>query len=106
MGRHQGVEEDGAMIRTLGKWATGLAIVALVGAGTASSARAQGGRGMFGPGALLRNASVQQELKLSDDQKTKVTEFAEQLGPKYQEKFQGLRDLDAKERTEKMQAVM
>src|SRR4030095_2034320 len=47
-----------------------------------------GGRGMGGGGALglLNNKSVQEELKITDEQKTKITEFttkANEGGPRF-----------------------
>lgn len=65
--------------------------------------RQRGGRG-FGFGGmgtlfLLGQKSVQEELKLSDEQVTKVKELQE----KQRESFQGLRDLSQEERRTKMQ---
>lgn len=60
--------------------------------------RGRGPRGGFGGAMLLQQASVQKELKLSDEQLQKVTELAE----KQREAFAGLRDLEPEERREKM----
>jgi len=66
-----------------------------VGVVLAAPARAQQGRGfgMFGGGmgyALVGNKSVQQELKLSDEQTQKATKLAEDLRAKATEKMEGL----------------
>jgi Spy/CpxP family protein refolding chaperone len=67
--------------------------------------RGQGQRGGFGaafgggPVFLLTQKSVQDELKLSDEQVTKVKQLAE----KQRESLQGLRDLSPEERRTKMQ---
>jgi hypothetical protein len=66
-----------------------------------------GGRGMMqrggggGIGALLGNASVQEELKLDDKQKEKIREFAS----KQREARQGFQDLSQDERAEKMREM-
>lgn len=60
--------------------------------------------GMFGagnPAMLLRQESVQKELKLSDDQIKKV----EELGEAMREKFQEARDLEGEERAKKMREL-
>lgn len=80
-------------MNTLGKSLLALALVAL----TASPALAQrGGGGGFGGGMmgggamLLSNAGVQDELKLTDDQKSKVNDLAEKAREKARDAFQGL----------------
>ncbi|GBC98168.1 hypothetical protein HRbin17_00665 [bacterium HR17] len=64
-----------------------------------------GGRfGMGGPMlmvGLLRNPQVQQELKLTDQQRQQL----EQLGEKWRETMRGLRDLPPEERRQKFQAM-
>jgi Spy/CpxP family protein refolding chaperone len=47
-----------------------------------------GPRGGGGAGMLLRNSGVQKELKLTDEQTTKVKEFLEKTGAKMREAFQ------------------
>lgn len=68
-------------------------------------AQQQRGRGFggFGGGTLflLTQKSVQEELKLSDEQVKKATELQE----KQREAFQGLRDLSQEERRTKMQEM-
>ena len=59
----------------------------------------QMGRG--GVAMLIGNASVQEELKLTDEQKTKIKDFA----AKQREAMAGLRDLSPEERREKMQEM-
>jgi len=60
-----------------------------------------GGFGGVGTLFLLGQKSVQEELKLSDDQVKKVTELRE----KQRESFQGLRDLSPEERRSKIQEM-
>src|SRR5262245_9522347 len=52
------------------------------------------GRGLFGgatdPTTLLTQESVQKDLDLSDEQKTKVTKLSEEAQQARQEMFQGL----------------
>lgn len=89
-----------------------IALVAAVVALSASSVLAQEqqrqrqGRGFGGMGGggilfLLGQKSVQEELKLSDEQIKKVQEMSE----KQRESMQGLRDLDQEERRTKMQEL-
>ena len=73
---------------------------------------AQGGRGgpggpggMMGGGggtALLTNKGVQAELKLTEEQGEKVNAFARELMEKQRGEREGLRDLSAEERRDKM----
>jgi Spy/CpxP family protein refolding chaperone len=65
----------------------------------AGAAFAQGG-GFFGGGGLmmLRMPEVQAELKLTDEQKTKVTDLVDRLMDERQGQFQELRDLSQEER--------
>jgi Spy/CpxP family protein refolding chaperone len=61
-----------------------------------------GGFGGFGGGTmLLTNKSVQEELKVDEDQAKKL----EELSTKNRESFSGLRDLSQEERREKMAAI-
>jgi Spy/CpxP family protein refolding chaperone len=72
------------------------------------TALAQGrgfGRGMGGGANLLRRPEVQAELKLTDDQKTKVTEMLDKLRQDQQGRFQDLRDASPEER-QKIMAEM
>lgn len=66
-------------------------------AGTAMAQRGFG-RGMGGGAQLLRRPEVQAELKLTDDQKTKVTEMLQKLRESQQARFQDLRDASPEER--------
>jgi len=88
-------------MRTLKTALTALGLAAML----ASPAWAQ--RGFFGgPGALLSNKSVQQELKLDDQQTEKANELAESLRTKMREAFQSLQGVEGDERREKMQSLM
>lgn len=91
-----------------------ITLVAAVVAMTAGSALAQeqqrqrqrpggGFGGGFGGGMLnlLRQKSVQDELKLSEEQTKKIQELSE----KQRESFQGLRDLSQEERRTKMEEL-
>jgi Spy/CpxP family protein refolding chaperone len=74
----------------------------------ASGALAQrGGRGGFGGGrqsglAILRMPEVQTELKLTDDQKTKVVSLSERIQEERRGQLQELRDLSDEERQKRM----
>jgi hypothetical protein len=98
--------EEFATMRTMVRTLVGFGLVTLL----AGPALAQGqGRGGFGMGGglamLLGNASVQKELKLSDEQITKAKETAEKIGAEAREKRSGLQDLSQEERREKMTAI-
>jgi Spy/CpxP family protein refolding chaperone len=78
------------------------ALIALVASPALAQRRPRPGFGGGMPSLmLLGQKSVQEELKLSDDQVTKVKEAA----TKMREGFQGLRDLDEKERADKMKEL-
>jgi Spy/CpxP family protein refolding chaperone len=91
----------GATMKRLMQITLAAAIVAM--AVSPVRAQQQRGRGFGGMGTLLilTQKSVQEELKLSDEQVKKVTELRE----KQQESFQGLRDLSPEERRTKMQEM-
>jgi hypothetical protein len=99
--------EEFATMRTMVRALVGFGLVALL----AGPALAQGqgrGFGMMGGGGLamlLGNASVQKELKLSEEQITKAKETAEKIGAEAREKRSGLQDLSQEERREKMTAI-
>jgi len=95
-------------MRKLCKVTLSLALVGLL----ASPALAQGqrqrpGGGGFGRGVgnLLTNKSVQDEIKLSKEQKDKLDEANKKVREKMQDSFAKLRDLPAEERREKGQAL-
>jgi Spy/CpxP family protein refolding chaperone len=54
--------------------------------------RGFGGGGFGGPGGLARNKSVQQELKMTDEQVKKVDDALRQVREKHQEEFQKMRE--------------
>jgi Spy/CpxP family protein refolding chaperone len=65
------------------------------------------GLGMGGGGlGLLTNRSVQEELKLSDEQAEKVRQVASEVREKHQDDIEKLQDLQGPERREKAQVVM
>ncbi len=67
----------------------------------------RGGRGGggFGPGMLIQNPSVQQELKLTDEEKQKIANAVESINSKHQQERTALRDLQGDERREKGQEL-
>ncbi len=87
----------------LGKLGLVLAVVAMASGPALAQQRQPGGRGFGGFGGsplfLLAQKSVQDELKLSEDQVKKVKD----LSDKQRGSFQGLRDLSPEERQKKMQ---
>src|SRR6185312_17389164 len=90
-----------ATMKRLGQITIVLAVAAM--ASGSAQAQQRGGRGAvggFGGGSLflLGQKSVQEELKLSEDQIKKVKE----LSDKQRESFRGLRDLSQEERQKKM----
>ncbi len=99
-------------MRTFGKMVLTLGLLAAM----ASPAWAQRGRGFggaggfggggFGGGALLTNKSVQEELKVSDDQATKLTALAEEQRTKGQDLRTKLQDLPQEERQTKMREYL
>jgi len=86
-------------MRNLWHVGLGLAVVALL----ASSAQAQRQPGFGRGGSLLTNKSVQEELKLNDDQKKKVEEVAKKMGEMIREKTKDFKQEDFRE---KFPAVM
>jgi Spy/CpxP family protein refolding chaperone len=66
----------------------------------------RGGRGFAGPGgSLLTNKSVQQELKLTDDQMKKIETATQEVRQKHAQDFEALQGLDQQERREKMREL-
>src|SRR5438132_10629642 len=57
----------------------------------------RGGFGGGGPAQLVRNKSVQQELKLTDDQVKKAETAAKEVNDKHQSDRDALRDLEGQE---------
>ncbi|HEV3258444.1 MAG TPA: hypothetical protein VG013_16325 [Gemmataceae bacterium] len=87
------------MMRVLGKVVLAVGVAALLG----SPVWAQGFRGGgMGGSMLLQNASVQKELKLSDDQKDKIKTITKEFREKNKDELAKLftPDLDQKERQE------
>lgn len=91
-------------MRTLKMTLTALGLAALL----ASPAWAQrGGRGFgFGPGMLLSNKSVQQELKLDDQQIEKAKGLSEQVATKMREMRESLTGLEGQEQRDKATELM
>lgn len=87
-------------MKTFGKLVVSFGLLAVM----ASPAWAQRGGFGFGGGAmLLSNKGVQEELKASDEQASKLNALAEEQRTKGQEFRQTLQDLSQEERQAKMQ---
>jgi Spy/CpxP family protein refolding chaperone len=56
-------------------------------------------------GGLLQNKGVQEELKMTDEQKLRVRDLGQNMGAKMKEGFDGLKDVPAKEKKETMQKL-
>jgi hypothetical protein len=72
--------------------------------------RGQGGRGGAfggtGPIQLVQNKDVLEDVKATDEQKTKLADWAKEAGPKLQAKLQEkLQDVPMEERFQKMAAI-
>jgi hypothetical protein len=89
-------------MRNLCKVSLSLAVVALLAA--PALAQRPGGFG-FGGGNLLTNKSVQEELKITKEQKEKIDEASKTVREKFQKAFQDSQDLKPEERREKFQAL-
>jgi len=102
-------------MRTFGKMVLTFGMFAMmITAAHAQAQRPGGGRGFgggfggggFGGGsALLTNKGVQQELKASDDQVSKLEALAQDMTEKQREQFSKLQDVPQDERREKMMAL-
>ncbi len=88
-------------MRHLCRLALVVAAVAIVASPALAQPRPGGGFGFGGPLMLLGQKSVQDELKLTEDQIKKITD----LNAKQRELFQGLRDLDRQEAAKKIEEV-
>jgi len=90
------------------RWMT-LALVATLGLALAGSATAQSRFPMFGisggKAMLLMSPDVQQELKLSEEQLTKVREVSQQVIEKNKDNFGKLKDLPKDQQREKFQEM-
>lgn len=65
------------------------------------------GGGMMGGGlGLLRNEQVQGELKLTEEQKTKLQDLADKLRDQARERMGDMRDLSDEQRRERFQQMM
>jgi hypothetical protein len=84
-----------------------LALALLVGLAAPALAQRQRQGGGFGRGGgnLLTNKSVQDELKITKEQKDKIDEASKKIAEKMRDEFAKLRDLQGDERREKMQAL-
>jgi hypothetical protein len=83
------------------RWRAGVCVVAL--ALCVAPAQAQQRRGGFGLHSLVANKSVQEELKLDDEQKTKVEELNKTTRATLEEKT---KDLQGDDRREKLPGIM
>jgi len=63
--------------------------------------------GMAGMGGigLLRSEQVQQELKLTEDQKSKLQKLGEKMRDEFRERFSGMEGLSREERQKKMEEM-
>jgi hypothetical protein len=94
-------------MRTFGKTVLTLGLLAAMASPAwAQRGRGFGGGGFGGGGALLTNKSVQQELKVSGDQATKLAALADEQRTKGQELRTKLQDLPQDERQAKMREYM
>jgi len=82
-------------------WRASFGVIIL--AFAASTALAQQGRGGYGLHSLAANKSVQEELKLTDDQKPKIEELSKKTQETMTEKT---KDLTGEDRRTKMPAIM
>jgi hypothetical protein len=64
-----------------------------------------GGRGQGGVASLIRNESVQKELKMEKEQTDKATEAVTKIREKHNDEFSKLRDLSQEERRTKTTAL-
>jgi len=103
------------MVRNVvGRWLGTAGLVVLMAAAAPAQERGQGrgGAGGFGGGGfgggkigLIQNAQVQQELKLSDEQKSKVDEVASRVREAGPQRSQGGGQADREQLRERMQAM-
>jgi len=106
-------------MKCIAKWVLSAAVAALAaGAADAQGQRGGGqGRGGFGfgfggtgPLQLVVNKDVLDDIKATDEQKTKLADWQKEAQPKQreqmQEKFAGLQDLPMEERPAKMASIM
>lgn len=91
------------MIR-FGKLALAFGMVALMAAPALAQGRGGFGGGMGG-GMLLTNKGVQAEIKVTEEQASKLTTFAEEFRAKQREAFQGFQDMSQEERQAKMKEM-
>ncbi len=85
-----------------------VAVMALLACPSVYAQGPRGGGGMMGgPGGanLARNKSVQEELKVSSEQATKIDEAADSMRDKYREEMREIREGDESGRREKMEAL-
>jgi Spy/CpxP family protein refolding chaperone len=92
---------------TIGKTLLAVGVVAMM-AAPASAQQGRGFGGGFGGGGgamLLTNKGVQKELKVTDEQASKLEALAQETMEKQREQFGKLQDVPQEERREKMQAM-
>lgn len=91
-------------MKTFGKTVMAFGMAALF----TAPAMAQGGRGFGGGGGgamLLTNKSVQQELKVTDEQAEKLKGLADGIREKHKDDFSKLQDIPQADRQAKMQEI-
>ena len=92
-------------MKTIGKMVAALGLVGLMAAPAMAQGRGGFGGGFGGPGMLLSNKGVQQELKVSDEQAKKLDTLAEETRSKSRENMAKLKDATKDERQEKMRTL-
>src|SRR5262249_36786108 len=91
----------GSVMRTTCRVLLVLGVAALL-AGPAWAQGRRGGGGFGGPAMLLRNKSVQQEIKLTDEQVKKVNDLIKGIEEKHKDDMEAARGLEGQERFQKM----
>ena len=97
-------------MRGLSKWLLTVGVAAMIACPVMAQGKGKGGGGRGGMGGggvafLLNNDSVKKELKIDEDQGTKITEAIAKVREKHQEERAALRDLDPAEQRTKMTAL-
>jgi hypothetical protein len=81
-----------------------LTVALALGLTTIALGQRQGG-GMFGPGGMLMAPAVQKELKLTDDQISKLKDALGKVREDHKGDFEKIRDMSAEERQKLMRSI-